>query len=106
MSKNTMLAINVTNAAVQVASGAMNIVSSNTMLESETLVKDSQLAMADKKNIDAMLLKLQKQMEEGAEETKKIIDEIAAGILVVSQMINSASASRSVVNSNIGNQPV
>jgi hypothetical protein len=106
MSKNTMLAINVTNAAVQVASGAMNIVSSNTMLESETLVKDSQLAMADKKNIDAMLLKLQKQMEEGAEETKKVIDEIAAGILVVSQMINSAGASRSVVNSNIGNQPV
>lgn len=56
---------------------------------------------ADKVKIDAILAKLQQQMEEGRDDIKKVMDEIMEGMSIVSQMIAAAGASRSQITSNM-----
>lgn len=70
--------------------------------------RDASRAQADKKMVDALIAKLQKQMEDDREDIKKVLDEIMEGINIVSQMINSAGQSRSQIASNLGgkNQPI
>ncbi len=68
------------------------------------IVKDERtanLAQADKKLIDAIIAKLQKQMEDDREEIKKVLQQIMDGVQLVSQMINSASDSRSQLAANM-----
>lgn len=43
--------------------------------------------MADKKELDALLVKLNQAMEEGREDIKKLIEQIQDGVLIVSRMI-------------------
>lgn len=59
------------------------------------------VAQADKKLIDAMIAKLQQQMENDREDIKKVMQEIMDGMNVVSQMINSAGESRSQIAANL-----
>lgn len=59
------------------------------------------LAQADKKLIDAMILKLQKSMEDDREDVKKVIQEMMDGLNIVSQMIAGASNSRMQIASNM-----
>jgi hypothetical protein len=64
--------------------------------------RDAANIHADKKTIDAVIAKLQKQMEEDREQLKKVLDEIMEGVNMVSQMINSAAQSRSQISANLG----
>ena len=60
------------------------------------------IAIADKKVISALIVKLQKDMEDGKDEIKKVIDEIMESITLVSQMINSGAQNRAQIISNMG----
>lgn len=63
--------------------------------------KQASLIQADKKGIDAVLAKMQKQMEEDREEIKKVMDQMMEGMNIVSQMINSAGESRAQISANL-----
>lgn len=60
------------------------------------------MAQVDKKKIDALVLMLQKQMEEDRDQLKKVLDEIQQGVSIVSQMINEAGQSRAQISANLG----
>lgn len=63
--------------------------------------RDAANALADKKSINAVILKLQKQMEDDREEIKKVLDQIMEGMNIVSQMINAAADSRAQLSANL-----
>jgi len=63
--------------------------------------KQASLIQADKKGIDAILAKMQKQMEEDREEIKKVMDQMMEGMNIVSQMIASAGESRAQISANL-----
>jgi hypothetical protein len=67
--------------------------------------RDAANIQADKKVIDALIAKLQKQMEDDREEIKKVLQEIMDGMNLVSQMINDAGQSRSQLAANLGGRP-
>lgn len=64
--------------------------------------KDAENLMADKKTLEAMMLKLQKQMEEGREELKKVIQQIEESTQMVSKMLAGATDSMAQITANIG----
>ena len=64
--------------------------------------KDADKALADKKELEAIMIKLQKQMDEGEQELKKIIQEIQDSIQAVSKMLAGATDSMQQITSNIG----
>ncbi|CDM23295.1 Type III secretion host injection protein YopB [Castellaniella defragrans 65Phen] len=96
---NTVLAS--TNVAVsgstQIAQGGLNI----SKAQSE---EKAQKAMADKKDLEAMMLKLQKQMEEGREEMKKIIQQIEESTQLVSKMIAGTTDNMNQIAMNMGSR--
>lgn len=63
--------------------------------------RDASLIQADKKKIDAIIAKLQKQMDEDRDEIKKVLDQMMEGMNIVSKMINSAGESRAQITSNL-----
>ncbi len=63
--------------------------------------RDAEVIQADKKKIDAIIAKLQQQMEENREELKKVMDEMMEGMNIVTQMINAAGQSRAQISSNL-----
>lgn len=81
--------------ATSVATGGINIAKAQTQKEADNL-------LADKKAIEAAMLKLQATMEDGREELKKVIQQIEDGMQVVSQMINGAAESMSQITANMG----
>lgn len=81
----------------QVAQGALGIAKAN-------LEKEGQDAIAGKKELEAMMIKLQKQMEEGREEMKKVIEQIEQSTQVVSKMLAGASDSMSQIATNMGSK--
>lgn len=58
--------------------------------------------LSDKKDLEAAMVKLQKQMEEGREEIKKVLAQIEDGMQAVTQMINGAAESMSQITANLG----
>lgn len=80
--------------ATQTAQGGVNIAVAHDK-------RDAALIQGDKKKIEAIIAKLQQQMEENREELKKVIDEMMEGMNIVSQMINSAGQSRAQISSNL-----
>ncbi|MFD4840240.1 type III secretion system translocon subunit SctE [Achromobacter sp. NPDC058515] len=69
------------------------------------VAKDQKAAediLASKKELDAMLAKLQQQMEDGREEIKKVLQQMEDGVQAVSQMINGAADSMAQITSNLG----
>ncbi|WP_368655603.1 type III secretion system translocon subunit SctE [Castellaniella ginsengisoli] len=89
------------NAAVsggtQIAQGGLNISKAQTE-------EQAQKAIADKKDLEAMMLKLQKQMEEGREEMKKIIQQIEESTQLVSKMIAGTTDNMSQIAMNMGSR--
>lgn len=77
------------------ATGAVNISKAYTQREAENL-------LSDKKDLEAAMVKLQKQMEEGREEIKKVLAQIEDGMQAVTQMINGAAESMSQITANLG----
>lgn len=84
----------VATGATQAAKGGVDIAVAHDQ-------RDATNIMADKKNIDAILAKLQKQMEDDREEIKKVLEQMMEGMNVVSQMINSAGQSRAQITANL-----
>jgi len=58
-------------------------------------------AQADKKGIDAIIARLQHQLEEGREDVKKVLEAIMEGMTLVSQMINASNQNRTQINANL-----
>ncbi len=58
-------------------------------------------AQVDRKQVSAMLVKLQAQMEEDQDLIKKVVQEIQDGLNVVSQMIAAAGESRKQIAANL-----
>jgi hypothetical protein len=89
------------NAAVsggtQIAQGGLNIAKAQKE-------EQAQKAIADKKDLEAMMLKLQKQMEEGREEMKKIIQQIEESTQLVSKMIAGATDNMTQIAMNMGSR--
>ena len=81
--------------STQIASGGLAI--SKAVNEEE-----AQQAIADKKELAAEMIKLQKMMEEGREEMKKIIQQIEESTQLVSKMIAGAAESMSQITTNMG----
>lgn len=90
-----------TSAAVsggtQIAQGGLNI----SKAKSE---EEAQQAIAGKKELEAMMIKLQKQMEEGREEMKKIIQQIEESTQLVSKMIAGTTDNMTQIAMNMGSK--
>lgn len=84
----------VAGGVTDVAQGSVNIVVAQDR-------RDASNIQADKKNIDAVIAKLQQQMEGDREDIKKVMDEIMEGMNIVSQMITSAHENRSQISARM-----
>jgi hypothetical protein len=87
----------VVSGSTQIAQGGLNISKAQTE-------KEAQSAIADKKSLEAMMIKLQKQMEEGREEMKKIIQQIEESTQAVSKMLAGASDSMTQIANNMSSK--
>lgn len=81
-------------AGAQIGNGAID-------LQIAKDVKEGELAQADRKEIDAFLMKLQQLMEEDTEQLKKVLQEIEDGFSSISQILSNSAASRSQIIGNI-----
>ena len=101
LGKTVAAGARIAQAACGIASGAAAVTQGGLNIAKAHDERDAANIQADKKAIDAVIAKLQKQMEEDREEIKKVLDQIMEGMNVVSQMINSASQSRTQIASNL-----
>ncbi|SFQ12553.1 hypothetical protein SAMN05216567_111130 [Variovorax sp. OK605] len=85
----------VVTGATTAATGGIAIAKAHTQ-------RDAEGKLAEKKELEAAMVKLQKTMEEGREELKKVIQQIEDSLQAVSQMINGAAESMSQITANIG----
>lgn len=88
-------------AIVGVATGLTDVAQGGVNIAVAADMKSASLAQADKKKIDALIMLMQQQMEEGREDMKKVLDEMMEGMNIVTQMINSAGQSRAQITSNL-----
>lgn len=63
---------------------------------------DAEVAQAEKKKFDALIVKLQQQMQEDREQIKEIVQQMQDAIAVASQMIAAAGDQRSQIAANVG----
>ncbi|WP_298208972.1 type III secretion system translocon subunit SctE [Acidovorax sp.] len=101
MQKTILTAARVGQAVAGVVGGATQVAKGGVDIAIAHDQRDATLIQADKKKIDAIIAKLQKQMEEDREEIKKVLDEMMEGMNIVSKMINSAGESRAQISSNL-----
>lgn len=90
-----------TSAAV---SGATQIAQGGANISKGISEKEAQQAISEKKDLEAMMIKLQKQMEEGREEIKKIIQQIEESTQAVSKMIAGTSDSMTQIAMNMSSK--
>ncbi|QEA13167.1 type III secretion system translocon subunit SctE [Comamonas flocculans] len=83
------------SATTQIGQGAANIAKG-------VYAEQGEKAQADKKELEAFLLKINQTMEDQREELRKLIQQLEEGVLAVSQMIQNAAESMSQITSNIG----
>lgn len=106
ISKTILTASRIGQAVAGVATGATQAAKGGVDIAVAKDEKDVSLLQADKKSIDAILAKLQKQMEDQREDVKKVMDEMMEGMTAVSKMINAASESRSQLSANIASKSI
>ncbi|MGA0583174.1 type III secretion system translocon subunit SctE [Castellaniella ginsengisoli] len=87
----------VVSGGTQIAQGGLNISKAQSQEKADK-------AIADKKELEAMMLKLQKQMEEGREEMKKIIQQIEESTQLVSKMIAGTTDNMNQIAMNMGSR--
>lgn len=63
---------------------------------------DGEKAMADKKALEALMLKINQQMADQRDELRKIIQQIEEGVQAVSQMMQGTADSMTQITGNIG----
>src|SRR5205814_10605046 len=95
------IAAKVTQGVVGIAAGAVAAAGGGTKIAQSFDEHDAAMAQVDKKKIDAIITKLQAQMENDREEIKKVLQEIMDGANLVSQMLASAAQSRSQIAGNL-----
>lgn len=99
----TMKAVNsAVMATSAIVSGSTQIASGGMAISKAITEEEGQQAIADKKELSAEMMKLQKLMEEGREEMKKIIQQIEESTQAVSKMIAGAADSMSQITMNMG----
>jgi len=96
------IANGIANAGGQLVQGATAATQGGLGIAAAGNRKDAENLMADKKTLEAMMLKLQKQMEEGREELKKVIQQIEESMQMVSKMLAGATDSMAQITANIG----
>jgi hypothetical protein len=101
IAKTVMTAAKIGQAVAGVAGGATAVAAGGLNISKGIDERDASMAQADKKKIDAIIAKLQKQMEEDRDEIKKVMDEMMEGMNIVTQMIAGAAQSRSQITSSL-----
>ena len=101
ISKTILTAARVGQAVAGVAGGLTQAAKGGVDIAVAVDQNKADLLQADKKKIDAILAKLQKQMEDEREDVKKVLNEMMEGMNIVSQMINSAGESRAQLTANL-----
>ena len=98
----TKIASSLVGAGAQIVQGATSVATGGLKISEAIDKRDAENIIADKKELEAAMVKLQKQMEEGREELKKVIQQIEEGLQAVTKMIAGAADSMAQVTSNIG----
>lgn len=101
IAKTVLTGAKIAQAAAGIAAGGAAVTQGGLNIAKAHDEKSGAIAQADKKLIDAMILKLQKSMEDDREDVKKVIQEMMDGLNIVSQMIAGASNSRLQIASNL-----
>jgi hypothetical protein len=101
LSKTILTASRIGQAVAGVGTGATQAAKGGVDIAVAKDQNQADLLQVDKKNIDAVIAKLQKQMEDDREDVKKVLNEMMEGMNIVSQMINSASQSRAQLTANL-----
>jgi hypothetical protein len=99
--KITMASGEIAMASINIAKSGMAIETSKLTLSAAESTRDASYAQADMAKLDAKKLLLQKMMEEGQEDVKKLVQELMESVTLVSQMINSAGNTGSAVTANL-----
>lgn len=89
-------------ASLGVMQGGMSVTNGSLTIAKAVDDRDVAHLGAAKKKIDALLIKLQGQMEEQKEDIQKVIEELMDSYKVVMQMFSTAASSRQQVTANIG----
>lgn len=92
----------ITQAGAGIAQGVSTAVAGGYGISKAFDDRDIANLQADRKEIQALLIKLQQKMEEEREEIKKVVEQIMDGYSVVSQMFDSAASSRQQLTANLG----
>lgn len=101
IAKTVMTAAKIGQAVAGITSGAAAVAQGGIGIAQAYDERDAANIQADKKLVDAIIAKLQKQMEEDREQIKKVMEEMMEGMNIVSQMIAGAAQSRSQITSNL-----
>ena len=101
ISKTILTGARIAQAAAGITAGAGSVAQGAVNVGKAYDERSAATAQADKKLIDAMIMKLQKSMEDDREDVKKVIQEMMDGLNIVSQMIAGASNSRLQIASNL-----
>ncbi|MEC4720733.1 type III secretion system translocon subunit SctE [Noviherbaspirillum sp. CPCC 100848] len=104
VAKTVQVVGTVAKAASGVAAGAGMVGKGVMDIQAAGSQKTADLAAADRKQMDAVLMRLQKQMEDDREELKKVMDQLMEGYSVVTKMINEAGNSRAQLAANISSR--
>jgi len=91
----------VAQSATAIVSGGAQIGQGVTGIQTAHYQQQAEHALSDKSALQAMMIKLQKQMEDGREDMKKIIEEIEQSTQLVSQMISGAADSMKQITQNM-----
>lgn len=92
----------VASGAAAVAKGAGQVITGAETIKSAQAQEAADKVLADKKALEALLVKLQAAMEEDREKIKSVMQAMDESMQMVSKMINAAADSMSQVTANIG----
>ena len=90
------------SATSQITQGVTSVTQGSLGIATAADRKDAENLQADKKTLEALMVKIQKQMEEGREELKKVIQQIEESTQIVSKMLAGATESMEQITANIG----
>lgn len=95
------LVTTIATASTQVIGGATQVAKGATDIAKGVYAEKGEKAMADKKDLEAFMAKLQQTMEDQREELRKIIQQLEEGVQAVGQMMQNSADSMSQITANI-----
>jgi len=94
----------VVNASSAIVSGGTQVAQGGLNISKAQSQKKAEDALSDQKALQALMIKLQKQMEEDREELKKVIQQIEESTQTVSKMLAGTTASMTQIATNMGSR--